>query len=107
MEWSALTDVVDPKHPSHPYKQSLEHFPNILVQKLNAVHEKIIHEWIGSRPRSERGLLVNLVANWARSVSRSPLETCSICGEANEERDDVTGKIGLLDLEDEDMAVAV
>lgn len=111
MEWSALgdTDTVDPMHDgAHLCKQSFEGFPNVLVGKLNAVHEKIIHEWIGSRPRSEQGLLVNVVANWARSVSRSPLKIVGPSTKENEGRDDIPG-IGLLDslMEDEDRAVAV
>jgi hypothetical protein len=110
VEWTTLTGAVDTNHTFPCHRQINESFPEVLMQKLSVVHNKIIHEWIGCRPRSERGRLVSVVANWARSISRSPLEIL-IPGEGdNEQRDFVSqsdGKNVSLKMEDWDMAVAV
>jgi hypothetical protein len=73
-EWAALTDAADLESNFSCRSQTNGRFPQVLVEKLEAVHKEIIHEWIGSRPRSERGRLISVVANWARSISRSPLD---------------------------------
>ena len=110
VEWSTLTGAVDKNHFLPCHRPKSENTPEVLMQKLSAVHNKIIHEWIGCRPRSERGRLVSVVANWARSISQSPLKTL-IPGEGdNEQRDFATqsdGKNVTLKMEDWDMAVAV
>ena len=109
MEWSVLTDSLDTKdtHPCH--RQSNDRYLEALVKKLSAVHKEIIHEWINRRPRSERGRLVSTVANWARSVSQSPLDLPNPEGDQKQrgfptQRD---GKNASSKMEDWDMAVAV
>ena len=81
--------------------------PENLMQKLSAVHKKIIYEWIGCRPSSERGQLVSVVANWARSVSRSPLEIrIPGTGKGEKELRDIPHESDDI-LEDFDVAIAV
>lgn len=104
IEWSALMDTTDKNHASTCHRQTNS---EVLMQKLIAVHKKIVHEWIGCRPRSERGQLVSVVANWARSVSRSPLEIL-VTGERHKEQSAQSdGKNLSSQIEDWDMAVAV
>ena len=110
VEWSTLTDAVDTNYALPCHRPKNENAPEVLMQKLSAVHNKIIHEWIGCRPRSERGRLVSVVANWARSISKSPLTTL-IPGGGDKERSVFSthndGKNVSLKMEDWDMAVAV
>ncbi len=73
-EWSTLMDPVDTNLLSSPRPKTDERYPEVLMQKLRAIHKEIIHEWIDCRPHSERGRLVSVIASWARSISKSPLE---------------------------------
>jgi len=92
-----------------PGQKPNKSFSETLVKNLDVLHEKIIGEWILSRPHSERGHLVSIVANWARCVSRSPFELTS--GErVNEQRDDAADdniRVTALMMEGGDKAVAV
>lgn len=73
-EWSTLMGANDTKDlPLSDFPEA-ERYPEILMHKLQALHKNIIDRWIDSRPRSERGRLVSVVANWAQSISQSPLE---------------------------------
>jgi len=105
-EMLALPNVHQRTIPRH---QPNESFSETLVKNLNVLHEKIINGWILSRPHSERGHLVSIVADWARCVSRSPFELTS--GErVNEQRDDAADdniRVTALMMEGVDKAVAV
>lgn len=110
-EWSALMGATSTKDASFCDLQATnERYPEVLMQRLRALHKNIIHELVDSRPRSERGRLVSVVANWARSISQSPLEIL-IPSDGNKEQRDFgiqnNGKNASLKLDDWDMAVEV
>jgi hypothetical protein len=106
-EMLALPNVQQRTIPRHRPNES---FSEVLVQKLDVLHEKIIREWILSRPHSERGQLLSIVANWALCVSRSPLELTRGGERVKEQRDDHANgnaRVVALMMEDGDKAVAV
>ena len=100
-EWSTLMDTDDAKDlPLSEFYED-EKYADTLLKKLKTVHKNIIHKWIDSRPRSERGRLVSVVANWAQSISKSPLEIV-VSGEGETEKLELGANS-----EDWDMAIEV
>ena len=110
IEWSGLSGSVDNTHFTACVRQKNDKYVESLMQKLNVVHKKIIDEWIGCRPRSERGRLVSVVANWARCLSQSPLQI-SVPDEGHQEQrehaTETSRKNASLKIEDWDLAVSV
>lgn len=84
-----------------------------LARNLNTLHEMIIREWILSRPYSEQGKLLSIVANWASSLFRSPLELSEGSATLKDQRDEAaydkeTKALKKMEEEDDtDTAVAV
>ena len=106
-EMLALPNVQQRTIPRHRPNES---FSEVLVKKLDVLHDRIIREWVLSRPNSERGQLLSIVANWALRVSRSPLEVTRGGERVKEQRDDDANgnaRVAALMMEDGDKAVAV
>lgn len=100
-EWSTLMDTDDAKDlPLSEFYEDKK-YADTLLKKLKTVHKNIIHKWIDTRPRSERGRLVSVVANWAQSISQSPLEI-AFSGEGETEKLELGANS-----EDWDMAIEV
>lgn len=106
-EWASLIDSVDAKSDFAFSFRRNKTFSDVLVDKLNVLHQKIIHEWIGSRPRSERGRLVNVVATWAQSVSLSPLQLLSPEEGGKQDGSTYVDENVNFEMKNEDMAVAI
>lgn len=77
VEWSALMDPLDIDDTSSSHPQIDERYPEVLTKQLKDIHKNIIHEWIDSSPQSERERSLSVIASWARSISKAPLDICS------------------------------
>jgi hypothetical protein len=66
--------------------------PHTLRQKLEVIHERI-REGIMNSPKKDQGACVNIFANWARKVAKSPLGDVAASEDASARNDTTVVKM--------------